>query len=139
MSTSQYPPEIVSAKNKLKNFDLAEGYEKLQYVVEFSDGIWSINKYLKSNPNTPFIDKITNLKRAHARRLLRHIQRLTLNNINMSADKFYYLFMLICKDLEKEVEFIVDNHHELSNVKQQFYQTYSHLCDHLITEFKRFQ
>ena len=63
MSTSQYPPEIVSAKNKLKNFDLAEGYEKLQYVVEFSDGIWSINKYLKSNHNTPFIDKIKNLKR----------------------------------------------------------------------------
>ena len=139
MSTVQYPTEIVMAKDKLKNFELAKEYEKLKYVAEFHDGVWSINKYLLSNPNSPLLEKITNIKRAYTRILLRYIQRITLNPISIDVDSFGFLTMLIIMDLEEEVKYIVENYPELSNVEHNFYQTYSHVFEHLITGLKRIQ
>ena len=139
MSKIQYPPEIVAAKNMLKNFDLAEGYEKLKYVKEFGEGLLSIHKYLLDNPNSPFLENLTNLKRANARILLRCIQGININNINITADSFYFLFDIISNYLKEDIKYIEGTNLELSNVVQQFFRSNPHLTDHIITELKRIQ
>lgn len=139
MSTVQYPTEIVMAKEKLKDFEMAKEYEKLKYVAEFSDGIQSINKFLLGNPNSPLLDKITNIKRAYTRVLLRFIQRITINPISIDVNSFGFLLGLIWIDLKKEEEYIVENYPELSSVGYNFYQIYSHVFEHLITGLKRLQ
>lgn len=137
MSTIHYPPEIVLAKNKLKRFDMTDGYEKLEYVKEFSEGLMVINEYILSNPNSPFLEKLTNLKRAHAQRLLLFIKEINLNNINIDADNYCYLFGLIRFTLKEEAINIGENSDELSSVVQQFFQTNSYIAAQILPEIKR--
>ena len=139
MSTIHYPPEIVSAKDKLKRFDLTDRYEKLEYVKEFYEGIQSINDYILNNPNSPFLEKLISLKRAYSRVFLFWVKWINMENINIQADSFYFIFELIRYKLEDEVKYIIGNYPELSSVIQEFFQAKSHILNHLIAEFERLQ
>ena len=136
MSTIQYPPEIVSAKNKLEKFDRTDGYEKLEHIKEFSKGIEELLEYELNSPKSPFTVKIASLKRAHARRLLFFIRWLNLNNINIDINSFYYLFDLIRYKLKGDIEYILDNSKELSGVVQYFFRSNSHISKQLVSELE---
>ena len=127
-----FPIDVIEARRLLENAE-KEGNPERKFN-ELKEGIDLLELYLDDNPESSeeLTTFITNIRRAHTRRLLSQI--LSIKKIDFETWLQYIVFIIT--KLKNEVEFVTEQDPELKKNYDEFHHVWSDVLQEILEQYK---